>query len=63
MEGKAMIDAEIVAALKAKADAAWAESHIRAVMADSGICAPSEFYAALERAREASRLYQALCEP
>jgi hypothetical protein len=55
-----MIDAELVAALKAKADAAWEESHRLAHLADDGLCAPSEFYAALERAREASKVYQAL---
>jgi hypothetical protein len=53
-----MIDADLIAALKAKADAAWEESHRLAHLADDGLCAPSEFYAALEKAREASRLYQ-----
>jgi hypothetical protein len=53
-------DAELLARLKAAADEAWAASYLLAQMADLGLVAPSSFYAALEKAREASRVYQAV---
>ncbi len=52
-------DSEILAKLKAQADAAWAKSARLARMADTDWNYRDEWLEALERAQEASRRYQA----
>ena len=56
-------DDELVARLKAAEDEAWAETHRLAHLADLGLVAPSEFYAALEKAQTATKRYQAIMPP
>ncbi len=56
-------DAELLARLKAQADAAWAKATRLAKLADAGIGSRSEHYEALNAAYEASRRYHAFLLP